>query len=114
MIQFTKEEKTVLIFILVMLFTGTAVLYCKKTNQAPDRLMESGESHISEKYQEININTASMGELMQLKHIGPVLAERIIAYREEQGPFRKTKDIKNVKGIGDKTYEDIKKHITLE
>jgi competence protein ComEA len=55
----------------------------------------------------ININTASATELQALKGIGPALAERIVKYREDNGPFRKPSDIMNVDGIGWKTYEDI-------
>ena len=64
--------------------------------------------------EKININTAAKEELMQLKSIGPKYAERIINYREEQGPFKKPEDIKNVKGIGEKTWEAIKNIIVVE
>lgn len=62
----------------------------------------------------ININTASAQNLIKLKHVGPVLAERIISYRREYGPFKEKKDLKNVKGIGGKTYEKVEKQIVLE
>ena len=62
----------------------------------------------------VNINTASVKELMSLKRIGPVLAERIVAYREENGPFRTKEDIKRVKGIGEHTYSLIEERLTLE
>ena len=52
----------------------------------------------------ININSASVGELMQLKRIGPKYAERIIDYRKQHGPFEKPEDIMKVKGIGQKTW----------
>ena len=61
----------------------------------------------------ININKASAEELISLKGIGPVLADRVIAYRNEHGPFQKPEDLKNVRGIGDPTYERIKDHVTL-
>ncbi len=62
----------------------------------------------------ININTASVKELTKLKGIGPVLAERIIKYRQEHGPFQKVEDIIKVKGIGKKTFKAIKNKITAE
>lgn len=61
----------------------------------------------------VNINTADQKSLETLAGIGPVLAERIIAHREEKGPFQQLHDLKNVTGIGDKRYLDIEKDITL-
>lgn len=61
----------------------------------------------------ININTAGTAELDTLPGIGPTLAQRIIQHREVNGPFRQIEDIKNVSGIGDKKFEDIKDRITV-
>lgn len=61
----------------------------------------------------ININTASVEELKQLKGIGETLANRIIEYREKNGHFKKTNDIKKVKGIGLTTYWRISSKITV-
>lgn len=61
----------------------------------------------------ININEASVDELTQLKNIGPGYAERIVQYREENGPFEKPEDIMKVKGIGLKTWELNKEKIVV-
>jgi competence protein ComEA len=53
----------------------------------------------------ININKASVDELCALKRIGPSYAQRIVEYREQNGPFEKPEDIMKVKGIGLKTFE---------
>ena len=53
----------------------------------------------------ININTAGLAELDKLSGVGPALAERIIQYRTEHGPFARSEDLENVSGIGPKTYE---------
>ena len=55
--------------------------------------------------EKIDINTASVKDLTQLHRIGPALAERIVEYRENYGPFEKPEDIMKVKGIGVKTFE---------
>jgi len=60
----------------------------------------------------VNINTATIDELMTLTGIGEAKAISIIEYRE-QNPFTTIEDIKNVSGIGDKAFEKIKDNITV-
>ena len=60
----------------------------------------------------INLNTASLEELMTLNGIGEAKANRIIEYRKTN-PFKTIEDIKNVDGIGDKAFEKIKDKITI-
>jgi len=62
----------------------------------------------------ININTASQSELQSLPGIGKVTAERIVAYRTENGPFKAIGGIVKVKGIGDKSFEKIRDLISAE
>ncbi len=61
----------------------------------------------------ININTADSITLQEIPGVGPATAEKIIAYRTENGRFAAKEDIKNVSGIGDKTYEKMKDKITV-
>ena len=61
----------------------------------------------------ININTASQTELETLPGIGPTTAQKIIQYREANGPFVNIEDIINVSGIGPGTFERIKDLITV-
>lgn len=61
----------------------------------------------------INLNTASVDDLMKLNGIGQAKAEAIIEYRETNGVFASIEDIKKVSGIGDSTYENIKNDITV-
>ncbi|HSO12462.1 MAG TPA: ComEA family DNA-binding protein [Anaerolineales bacterium] len=61
----------------------------------------------------VNINTASSFELEALPGIGPTTAQKIIAYRDANGPFVSIEDIINVSGIGPGTYERIKDLITV-
>jgi competence protein ComEA len=62
----------------------------------------------------ININTANQAELESLPGIGPVLAQRIIAYREANGSFASIDDILDVFGIGQSTFEMIKDLIAVK
>lgn len=61
----------------------------------------------------VNINTADSDELQQLNGVGPVTAEKIIEYRESNGRFKAVEDIKNVSGIGDKTFEKFENDIRV-
>ena len=61
----------------------------------------------------ININIATVDELQTLSGIGIIIAERIIEYRENNGPFSNIEEIMNVSGIGTSIYEQIKDHITV-
>lgn len=61
----------------------------------------------------ININTAGLAELDKLSGVGPALAERIIKYRTEHGPFARAEDLENVSGIGPKTYEKMASQVTV-
>ena len=62
----------------------------------------------------ININTASIELLQELPGIGEATATEIINYREEKGPFERKRDLMKVKGIGEKTYEELKSMITVK
>lgn len=61
----------------------------------------------------VNINTAGLKELETLNGIGPALGQRIIDYREENGPFQSVEDLLNVKGIGEKTLEKFRDDVTV-
>ena len=55
----------------------------------------------------IHINTATVEEICALKGVGPKLAEKIIAVREAQGPFKSGADLQKVPGIGKKKLENM-------
>jgi len=61
----------------------------------------------------ININTAGVEELVKLERIGEKYAQRIIEYREKNGPFEKPEDIMKVKSIGKGKFGKIKDQITI-
>ncbi|WDZ84814.1 ComEA family DNA-binding protein [Micromonospora cathayae] len=61
----------------------------------------------------VNLNTATVAQLDTLPGVGPVLAERIIAHRDQQGGFRSVGDLRQVEGIGDARYEQLKDLVTV-
>ena len=62
----------------------------------------------------ININSADTEQLVKLKGIGEKMSERIIKYRQENGPFMSIEEIMKVSGISEKKFEDIKEYISVE
>ncbi|MFD1392930.1 helix-hairpin-helix domain-containing protein [Lacticaseibacillus jixianensis] len=61
----------------------------------------------------VNLNTATASDLQTLSGIGPKKAADIIAYREQNGGFKSVEDLKNVSGIGDKTFEKLAPLVTI-
>lgn len=62
----------------------------------------------------VNLNKAEEAELTTLPGIGPAKAKAILAYRQENGNFQKIEDLKEVSGIGDKTFEQLKDAIDVK
>lgn len=61
----------------------------------------------------VDLNRATAGELLALPGIGPVMAERIVAFRTERGRFRKLEELMEVKGVGDRTFARLKPLLTI-
>ncbi len=78
------------------------------TSSSSDNVSNSSESGSL-----ININTASSEQLTTLPGIGDAKANNIIAYRTEVGYFKTIEELKNVNGIGDATFEQLKSLITV-
>jgi competence protein ComEA len=62
----------------------------------------------------VNLNTAGESDFDELPGIGPSKAAMILEYREKNGPFKTVEDLKNISGIGDKTFEKLKDMITVQ
>lgn len=61
----------------------------------------------------VNLNRATAAQLQTLSGIGPATAAKIIAYRTEVGPFKTIKELMNVSGIGEKTFQKLEKSLEV-
>ncbi|MBI5896299.1 MAG: helix-hairpin-helix domain-containing protein [Desulfobacterales bacterium] len=69
---------------------------------------------MAEDIAKVNINTATREQLMSLKGVREAYADRIIEYRDKNGPFQAPEDLLKVKGIGDKTLETNQERIVVK
>lgn len=63
--------------------------------------------------QPIDINTADAALLERLPRVGPAMAQRIIDYRTAHGAFTRVEELRNIRGIGEKTFEQIRPHVRV-
>ena len=94
-------------------------IYIPKKGEQTDENVDNSNSSLSKnsnssKQIKVNINKASQEELEKISGIGPSTALKIINYRKENGKFTSKEDIKNVPGIGDIKYENIKNYIYVK
>ncbi|MCP6467886.1 helix-hairpin-helix domain-containing protein, partial [Klebsiella pneumoniae] len=61
----------------------------------------------------VNLNSAKENELTTVNGLGPSKAKAIIEFRETKGPFNSVDQLKNVKGIGEKSFEKLKEYFTV-
>ncbi len=82
----------------------------KSTTTSDNAAATNTNSSVSTK---ININTASLEDLDKLPGVGPATAQKIIDYRNQNGPFPNIEAIDNVSGIGPSKYSQMKDLITI-
>jgi competence protein ComEA len=61
----------------------------------------------------VNLNTASKDELVALPGIGPSKAQAIIDYRTQNGPFKSVDEVRKVRGIGEKLFQQLKPELAV-
>lgn len=95
-----------------MLLTDQMMIYVpiegEQVNQDIPTLFDESQVH------KININTADVGQLVSLPGIGVKKAEAIIQYRKDNGSFQTIEDLKEVSGIGDKIFEQLKEQVSIQ
>lgn len=86
---------------------------CLRQNNNSSNEQNNSSNNTSDEDVVVNINTATVEELLTLSGIGESKAKAIIEYRTEHGDFRRVEDIMEVSGIGESLYEKIKEYITV-
>lgn len=116
----TKAEK-LLLGITAVFLCVLAGLYVHDTRSAGEADMvtvtvetEVLQEDLTPDFTPLNLNTATAAELTQLPGIGEKLAERIVAYREANGPFASVEEIMEVDGIGEGKFADLAGRITVD
>ena len=99
-------------------FIGRSSVHAQiTTERAPETLareLPAAESAPAEEAQKLELNRATQAELEALPGIGPVLAERIVAWRSANGPFVSAEQIMDVEGIGEGKFAEIRDSIYVE
>ena len=113
MLNLTSQERKALLLLAFLLILGATLKYFIKASTYPSTFRGLEEDSRQDR-KTININTASRQELTQIPGIGPVIADRIISWRNQNGSFQDVEELKKIKGIGDKKLETIKASIRLD
>ena len=118
-----NEERVAIGIILLISLISTVIIICCNFILSPDIPQPVVVSVPPEDYTQqvssaldsfgININTADLQRLEELPGVGPVIAQRILDYRQLNGPFAQVEDLLQVKGIGEKTLEKILPYIFI-
>ncbi|UXR68629.1 helix-hairpin-helix domain-containing protein [Staphylococcus sp. IVB6246] len=97
--------------------TDQKMIYIPQKGEQVDPSLSAGPNNSNGaspgQNQVINLNTAQLNDLTNVPGIGPAKAQAILAYREEKGQFQSVEELKEVKGIGDKTYENLSSYFTV-
>lgn len=105
----TKKRLTIAMVILGLVVSVAAAAGVPSAQAAP----KSEISVIADAPAPIDLNEASVEELVRVKGIGPALAERIVDHRTNDGPFESLDDLSQIRGIGKSRLNQIKTQVTL-
>lgn len=81
---------------------------------APVAAVAAGKAAAAEVVEIVQLNQATAEQLQTLPGIGPALAERIVAFRKEHGPFKSLEQLTEVKGIGQNKFDAFKDRLALK
>ena len=108
MLDFTKQEKKVLIFLAAVAILSMGVNYLEKINPQTSRLLSCRELF------RVNINNATYEELVYTAKVSPYLARNILFRRQEIGAYRNWDELGSVRGIGETRLKKLKEALEIE
>jgi len=135
---FTRPEQRAILFLLSTFGLGTVIWWHRQCQPLPAanpaaiaaldefaKALHGDSAHASAPANEpaqaasalpqpVDLNAATYSELVRLPGIGPVMAKRIIEYRDANGAFKRLPDLRKVKGIGAKTYQKLAPLLMIE
>jgi competence ComEA-like helix-hairpin-helix protein len=109
----TNRLSALFVVLALTFITSVAACYRSPPTVSPETV-NIGPPTSPSHPQLINLNTASAVELARLPGVGPTLAERIIKYREENGPFRRPEHLMMVRGISERKFREISRMVKVE
>jgi competence protein ComEA len=95
------------------MFAVAAVLSCLAGSALAQTSGQGSAARSDKAPVPVNLNSATISQLQTLPGIGAKTAERIVQYREKNGPFKKVEELMNVQGVGEKTFLRLKPQLTL-
>ena len=95
-----KSLQFILVALVVLSVAGSAIAADKAASPAPTGV--------------VNLNTADAAQISLLPRVGAKAAQRIVDYRREHGLFKKTSDLMQVKGFGEKRFNQVSPYIAVE
>jgi len=105
---------------LSLAFAVSLSLFAVSCARLPRRATEATPGQLSSAANEkptsarVNLNLAAIAELEKLPGVGPVLAERIVAHRQQYGPFRRVEHLMMVRGFSDNKFRTVRDLVTVE
>jgi len=109
MLSLTKEERKVILFLIIISLVGIGVNFLGKKYSPVKALTCPAENILK-----IDLNKADKEALMGAPGIGEKLAQRIMEYRKQNGNFFSLEDLKEIKGITDYRYKKLKELFFVE
>jgi len=109
MLNLTRDERKVIIFLAVVFFLGLGVNFVVK-GFAPVKSL----AYFSDNLGKINLNSADKNLLMNISGIGEKLSQRIIEFRDNRGGFSDIEELKGVKGVSEAKFTKIKGYLIVE
>jgi competence ComEA-like helix-hairpin-helix protein len=106
--RFPAKPITCFALLLMTMMVGGSCGRLSRSNMAPPAV------HTTAAASQIKINAASARELEQLPGVGKVIAERIVAYREQYGRFRRPEELLMVNGVSDKKFRAIQQLVVVD